>query len=363
MFLSSIKAGGVHLKPAETVDKTLSAAELQRTEPDSDNSEELTAYFFQAGVDKWYNQLKECTFKSDFVLLLPDEVNSIIRNWKALKDATKENSSIPPTKHIPDQLNSLVERIDNSIQTHFHASSTLSAQGKVFIKLSSRSPKDSKTILKRASERYEKIDTSKYTLNDRLSLFSELMLKCSCVSSGKEAVTIMLDSCRIAEDLMAAYSEDDHVLKYNVSIVVRGWDSRISPKCEFRGFVIDRKLTCIGQYWHHLRFPELDDIKEQVGKDCLEFFETLKEHLPVPNAMLDFAWLGPGKVILIEVNPLADGLGSFRGSTGLFGYEEDVLQGKASFEVRLCTKEAQKHELQYVMDPEWRKILLVDQEK
>eukprot|EP00957_Ditylum_brightwellii_P184624 14061015-Ditylum_brightwellii.AAC.1 len=90
MFLSSIKAGCVcvHLKPAETVDKTLSTAELQQTEPDSDNSEELMAYFFQAGVDNWYAQLKECTFKGGFVLLLPDKVNSIIQNWKALKDAT-----------------------------------------------------------------------------------------------------------------------------------------------------------------------------------------------------------------------------------------------------------------------------------
>eukprot|EP00957_Ditylum_brightwellii_P172396 13124763-Ditylum_brightwellii.AAC.1 len=73
-----------------------------------------------------------------------------------------------------------------------------------------------------------------------------------------QAVMIMLDNWCVAEDLMAAYSEDDH------------------------------------------------------------------EYLPVPNAMLDFAWLDPGKVILIEVNPIADGLGSFRGSTGLLGYEEDV---------------------------------------
>lgn len=40
--------------------------------------------------------------------------------------------------------------------------------------------------------------------------------------------------------------------------------------------------------------------------------------------MLDLAWLGPGEgALLIEVNPLMEGLGSFKGSTGLFDFYAD----------------------------------------
>ena len=152
---------------------------------------------------------------------------------------------------------------------------------------------------------------------------------------------MLLDSWRVVEDLQAAMDSTKNTLQYDLSIVVRKWDPRIVPSCEFRGFVMNRKLTCLGQYWHHLFFPELADVKDQVAKDCQAFFETIAADLPVPNAMLDLEWLGPGNVLLIEVNPLAPGLGSFKGSTGLFDYEEDVLQGKAPFEIRLCDKEAE----------------------
>ena len=71
----------------------------------------------------------------------------------------------------------------------------------------------------------------------------------------------MLDSWRVAEDLMSAYDvKTGKGLGYDVNIVVRGWNPKIEPKAEFRGFVIGKTLTCVGQYWHHLYFPAPNSI-------------------------------------------------------------------------------------------------------
>jgi hypothetical protein len=33
-----------------------------------------------------------------------------------------------------------------------------------------------------------------------------------------------------------------------------------------------------------------------IERDCRALFDRLAPHLPVPNALIDFAWLGPGQV-------------------------------------------------------------------
>jgi hypothetical protein len=65
-----------------------------------------------------------------------------------------------------------------------------------------------------------------------------------------------------------------------------------------------------------------------------------------------------GQVLLIEVNPLMEGLGSFKGSTGLFDYyaDEAVLTGKTSFEIRVRTEEEDMSSLISHMSMEWRDI-------
>ena len=72
--------------------------------------------------------------------------------------------------------------------------------------------------------------------------------------------------------------------------------------------------------------------------------------------MLDLVWIGAGQVILIEVNPLMEGLGSFRGSTGLFDYytDSEILQGRLPFELRVRTVEEDRATLISHMSLEWR---------
>lgn len=273
--------------------------------------------------------------------------------------SSKDDESI--ILSIPELLHKLVQRIDVVLKLQ------MSSCQEVFVKLSTRSPKDSKTVFRKAvnafklressSGGYEYFNTSEN--NARLVIFSEEMLKACAVRNGTEAVTILLDSMRVAEDLMYAFEEGKE--EFRISLVIRSWDSRIRPQCEFRGFVWNRKLTCLGQYWHSLYLPEIQDIsvRDRIAQDCFDLFDKIKDSLPVPNAMLDLAWMGPGEVLLIEVNPLMEGLGSFKGSTGLFDFYADalVLTGEAPFEMRIRTEEEDRATLISHMSMEWRKIV------
>lgn len=346
------------LKKTITITHGNNLQQILATEPNHENISKTRDYFFQSSVDEWYNKLTNATFRSEFISITKDEAQIIIQHWKQVTSSSEEEEA------IPIGLENLVQRIDATICNKF------SVNDGVFIKLSTRSPKDSKTIFRKSTQRFRDriaenrvedahIRTSSSEDNMRMIAMSEEMLKGCAIYSGLEAVQILCDSHRVAEDLMYAYEEGDK--DYEVSIVVRAWDPRINPACEFRGFVWNRQLNCIGQYWHSLYFPHLQDVElqKQIGNDCLQFFESLKESLPVPNAMLDLAWFGPGEVLLIEVNPLMEGLGSFKGSTGLFDYYSDanVLQGSAPFEIRVRNVEESRSSLISHMSMEWRRVV------
>lgn len=161
--------------------------------------------------------------------------------------------------------------------------------------------------------------------NNRWILLTEEVAKAGSSTNAIEAMEMFLDSERVAEDLKYACENPSN---WNLSIVVRSWDSRVTLQSEFRSFVRpflisyftcflmcsclllliiarlltrslkvwNKKMNCMGQYFHPLYFPELKDIKEQIASDCLLLFDKIKDSLPVPNALVDFAWLGPGEV-------------------------------------------------------------------
>lgn len=236
--------------------------------------------------------------------------------------------------------------------------------------------------------------------------------------SGADAITFLLDSHRVAEDLAYAFEEGPAALP--ISLVVRGFDARMRPQCEFRAFVWGGRLTALGQYWHSLFFPELQSpaVQARVAADIGALFEEIKDGLPVPNAMLDVAWLALGdpaataatgsgsssasaaaadgagggaasvaaaagdasaaaetpKALLVEVNPLMEGLGSFAGSTGLFCFykDADLLQGRklkaeaceaepgsaSPFEMRVRIEPEPRAQLLSHMSMEWRRVVL-----
>uniref|UniRef100_A0A7S3PQZ1 Cell division cycle protein 123 n=1 Tax=Aplanochytrium stocchinoi TaxID=215587 RepID=A0A7S3PQZ1_9STRA len=295
-----------------------------------EENDRLRDYTFQAGLDEWYDKLKHNTFESEFVPIKAEEAKAIVSHWY------KRGNISDYIGDMPKSLLPLTERIEQAITKN-----SWSDRG-AFIKLSTRSPKDSETLLSKAKSRYKtRINTLRKQPSEREKkiLYCEELVAAAAVHSGHEAISILLDSWRVIQDLESAFEEDGKPV-YPLSVVVRKWDTRVTPQTEFRAFIWGGKLTCIGQYWHFLHLPELKDIKHEIAEDCCRFYEDhLKESMPVPNAMLDLAWLGPGQVLLIEINPLQEGMGDVAVSTGLFDFENKkdkaVLTGKAPFEIRL----------------------------
>lgn len=360
-----LKLKKVGLKPTNTQVNCLTAEKLVSTETSAEDDAKRREYFFQASVDGWYDLIPQHTFQSIFVPLTPEEAHAIIQHWKDFVDEEDDKEI-----DIPLPLEPLVNRVDSAI-------AAMSGSEGIFIKLSTRSPKDSKTIFRKATTAFHRrLDqhmqnvvinnqvTGSSCDNARLVAFSEEMVKASIARNGREAVTYLLDSWRVAEDLMYAYESEDvggtQAKVYPLSVVLRRWDSRIAPVTEFRGFVWDGQLNCIGQYWHSLYWPHLKELKDQIASDCRQFFEKIRDSLPVPNAMLDLAWVGPGEVLLVEVNPLMEGLGSFKGSTGLFDFygDHDLLTGKLPFEIRVREVEEDRSSLLSHMSSAWRKTVL-----
>jgi hypothetical protein len=185
-----------------------------------------------------------------------------------------------------------------------------------FVKLTSRSPKDSLLLTPR---------------NGRLS-----------VMTGVEAVELLCGSTRVADDVEAASS-----IGRAVAFAVRPW-CNIPRWSEMRGFVCHRRLTALSQYFTTQAFPQLVDPVERMA--LVAQYQTLADAiisaLPYEHVVLDFALSGDdskdadnmkGGVstltpILLEVNPFSLATGA-----GLFSWRVDaaVLYGEAEFEVRV----------------------------
>ena len=77
----------IHLKKTETVEHTSTVNETvfrgQHHINYSEEQEKQTReYFFSAGIDEWYNSLKDCTFPSAFAEITIEECREVIRCYE-----------------------------------------------------------------------------------------------------------------------------------------------------------------------------------------------------------------------------------------------------------------------------------------
>lgn len=278
--------------------------------------------------------------------------------------------------------NPLIDRLDAAVEKHGRSA---------FIKLSTRSPKDSSKAMygacKTMKDLMDKMGggitaTTKitpFTSIDQNALwvqFSEQLRLGLCVSTGLEALLLLATSVRVKEDLESDLFEqkegNNTSSEGTIQIITRTFNKQVTPATEFRGFVWGGEFTCCGQYFHQLHFPELVDgesgrqKQQQAEKDLRSFYKTLiKPNIPeflkeCPCFMMDLVWLGGeqdgyegtrNKCFLTEINPFdGESLGVFPASTGLYLWDkwedrriimgEDILakprqSAEVGFELRM----------------------------
>ena len=382
--------------------------------------------FFQGSCNVWFDFVKDLTFTSTFCVLTQVEALIIVQHWEILKklqvtldveEATAEVRECEKSKLLVStvhQLEILVARLSAAIEQE----ARLSPVGKVFVKLSTRSPKDSKKALAKAhvlykirlmaltsqQQQHQQHGVACVDPNTRWKILCEEVANCSAVSTAAEAIELLLDSERVYEDLefalrgvstqmtgasaqsarVAVSTEQDEgeegERRWILDLVARAWDPRLSPASEFRGICWEGKLTCLCQYFHPLLFEELKGNKATIERDILATFGDPRVSAAVAavggNCIIDFAWLGHGQgqgqggrgsgsdqvVIIIELNPF-DGvcLGVFPASTGLFLWDNPadraVMKGEAPFEFRIREELMPPHLLKSQCNKDWMNII------
>mmetsp|Transcript_21909 Transcript_21909/g.62143 ORF Transcript_21909/g.62143 Transcript_21909/m.62143 type:complete len:387 (-) Transcript_21909:159-1319(-) len=381
-FLADIGKAKLRHVPAEDL-RDRSAANVALSGADVlEDEAERWKYFFDAGCRGWMDALAGHTFRSTFVDLPREDAAAIVDHWEARLQARQAGDverEAALLEAATASLQGLRGRLDDAVRVESEASPA----GRAFVKLSTRSPKDSGKALERAAAAYRarlEKEESPPDDNRRWKILSEEVTQAGAVATGADALELLLDSERVYEDLeYALRGPKTHrdgagagaAQAYDMSVVARAWDPRLTLSSEFRGIAWGGGLTCLCQYFHPLFFPELLDLKETIEKDCLSLFAQPAVSSAVAalggNCIVDFAWLGQGDVIIVELNPF-DGLclGTFPASTGLFLWDDArdqaVMKGEALFETRIRSAPLAAPQLKAQCSPHWRRIIYEETE-
>ena len=284
-----------------------------------------------------------------------------------------------------------LQPLANRLEAAIAQETTLSPVSKAFVKLSTRSPKDSKKALMRAAEAYyervaaeipeeNKSCDDDLIYNQKWRILCETTTQSCAVTNASHAIALLLDSARVFEDLEYALRGppvDESLTsiignsaratrEWNMKLVARAWDPRLKPESEFRGICWNGELTCLCQYFHPLYFDEISKRKGLIESDIRAAFEQPDVRHAVRqlggHCIIDFAWLAPGDVLIVELNPF-DGvcLGTFPASTGLFLWENEedqaIMRGNAPFEFRIRTEPLKISAIKAQCNPSWRDII------
>jgi hypothetical protein len=230
----------------------------------------------------------------------------------------------------------------------------------VFVRLSSRSPKDAllltptvdfekacrnalKRVRAREAELYEEHPElpSSSPFNQILQAQYIASTALLGTSSGQQALDYLLHSLRIQEDLalaeerMASESVPCEDCQFN--LVVRELGA-FHVRNEVRGFVYRSQFTALTQYNEMVFFPQTLLDEASMVANVTRFMDHLIPQLEgtLESFVVDLVLLENDQVRVIEVNPFAEYAGS-----GLFAWEKradlEVLLGRRPFEYRMVT--------------------------
>jgi hypothetical protein len=166
---------------------------------------------------------------------------------------------------------------------------------------------------------------------------------------------LFLKSERISDDLSLAFEQPD---KWSQCVVLREW-VEIPLYFEMRGFVYDRKLTALSQYYSVSVYDEILTQASKLEEKIRDFVAQIGPLLPCEAVVMDIGVEEKsGRVFLIELNPFNDyeGCGT---SAAMFDWTADreVLEGRAPFEFRIETEVKSDADIEKMLGNNWRELV------
>jgi len=195
-------------------------------------------------------------------------------------------------------------------------------KGKIyFCRLSTRSPKDGVSL---SAE--DKMLPITERLNKKIILLQ--------VTNGEQVVELISKSQRVFSDINFYFQYRTlGASSGQLCLILRAWIENIPQDHEFRCYAVDKKLTAISQYQCYCVFPALQNEEhvKKIREAILKFHDTIKEHIPLNDYVVDFIVFPDYSVNIIEFNPMGPSLSS---GSALFNWEKDLdlLMGRAKFD-------------------------------
>jgi hypothetical protein len=281
----------------------------------------------------WYSTLKEYTFELNREKMTKNETKVLYRLNKI-----KLYSLGKLSKEEEETLNCFKDKISKNLKLF---------GGSGFVKLSSRSPKDSGFISTKYTEMVETMKQQwiktyqlEFDVNNEIpksiqnSIEQICCAKCLMVNNAEDAVELFINSQRTLVDLMISLEKNDSS-SIDLELIIKKWYD--IPICyEMRGFVRNKRLNALSQYFSKEFFPwiSLEDWKKIKAK-VLEFYE--KKVAPIIDILdftIDFI-LFEDEIRIIELNSFGEIAGA-----ALFSWieDEDILYN-GPFEFRVIQDE------------------------
>jgi len=333
------------------------------------SSEDYYRLMEETQFEQYYSIIAPYTFKSVMFPLSPETAQAIMDAYKVV--TAKQTIDIMANPYLAKLAQDIDAAKSGKLTTKY-----------IFVRLSSRSPKDA-AIGERGIKLYQqakkKVTQIAEELNDTLLDQDSIKLhalyitgtEALRVETGLQAVDLLVHSNRIQQDLehfiQISHATNSTPTTYKeFNIVVREF-ADFEVELEFRAFVYGKKVTAITQYNQFCYFPRVKKYKKLISTTICKFIEEeliSKGINNLNNFVLDLILVsqtpqqGPYsnlKVHVVEVNPFAEFAGE-----GLFSWtdEVDILKGRAPFEFRIVespVKGAIKN-----IDSEWRSFIEAD---
>ena len=285
-FLKEIEEKKSALKKAEVVKKAEFANPILKDE------EDYYRLLRETYFEDYYDLIKDFTFKSDIRILSLEEIRTVLQ---ANKEFTETGSSDTV------DLTSVENKIDESIAA---IREVTGSECKVFVRFSSRSPKDAIYLLEAfptlIQEKLQELNST--DIYAKLHAFYMASTEILAISSGSEAVDLFRKSSRIVGDL-------EHCLEVSepMNLIVREF-VQFPVKNELRGFVYQGSLTALTQYNRTCYFPDQVETKAEVEEKVHTFMEgfIVAMRSLLESFVVDIVVDTAGQVWVVEVNPFGE---------------------------------------------------------
>jgi len=336
-FLKQLEEKKNALKKAEVSRKENTGPQEMIMKETEDFYRMLKETYFEA----YYDQIEEFTFKSVILPMTIDDTKALMDAYTKFMDGIDKDVDLSVVDAKIDEGIRLIREKANK-------------ECKVFVRLSSRSPKDAIYHLESfptlIQEKLSGFENGREDLYSKLHAFYMASTEIMGVSSGREATDLMRRSDRIQGDMEEAIKNSEPM-----NLIIREFVN-FPVKNELRGFVHKGVFTALTQYNNLAYFPEHIESKAEVEEKVKSFVKVFIKAMEsvLDSFVMDIVIDDAGKVWVVEVNPFGEMAGSC-----LFEWSRDraILMGREPFQFRIVDQPPPLGLIKTEVDPRVLEVL------